>query len=83
VLDGCEHGGIISAEGRQVPEARAVYTRILTAANISASKWATTTVGRSPGNAGVVAVVIATLVGFGTEARHVRMGEGALHEHTR
>lgn len=33
VLDGCEHGGIISAEGRQVPEARAVYTRILTAAN--------------------------------------------------
>jgi hypothetical protein len=42
VLDGCEHGGIISAEGRQVPEARAVYTRILTAANIllaHADEW--------------------------------------------
>ena len=35
------------------------------------------------GVAGVVAVVIAILVGFGTEARHVRMGEGALHEHAR
>ena len=33
VLDGREHGGIITADGRQVPEARAVYTRILTAAN--------------------------------------------------
>ena len=33
MLDGREHGGIITADGRQVPEARAVYTRILTAAN--------------------------------------------------
>ena len=33
VLDGREHGGIITADGRQVPEARAVYTRVLTAAN--------------------------------------------------
>jgi SHS family lactate transporter-like MFS transporter len=35
------------------------------------------------GVAGVVAVVIAILVGFGTEARHVRMGAGALHERAR
>ena len=35
------------------------------------------------GVAGVVAVVIAIPVGFGTEARHVRMGEGPLHEHAR
>jgi hypothetical protein len=33
VLDGREHGGIIAAVGRHVPEARAVYTRVLTAAN--------------------------------------------------
>ena len=33
VLDGLEHGGIIAPVGRHVPEARAVYTRVLTAAN--------------------------------------------------
>ena len=33
MLDGREHGGIITAVGRRVPEARAVYARILTAAN--------------------------------------------------
>ena len=33
MLDGREHGGIITAEGRQVPQARAVYTRVFTAAN--------------------------------------------------
>ena len=33
VLDGREHGGIITADGRHVPEARAVYTRVLTPAN--------------------------------------------------
>jgi hypothetical protein len=33
VLDGREHGGIITAEGRRVPQARAVYTRVFTAAN--------------------------------------------------
>ena len=37
MLDGREHGGIITADGRQVPEARAVYTRVLTAANIPGS----------------------------------------------
>ena len=36
MLDGREHGGIITADGRQVPEARAVYTRVLTAANSAA-----------------------------------------------
>ncbi|HEY8728409.1 MAG TPA: hypothetical protein VIL94_02425, partial [Acidothermaceae bacterium] len=38
VLDGREHGGIISADGRPVPEARAAYTRILTAANSKAQQ---------------------------------------------
>jgi hypothetical protein len=33
VLDGREHGGIIAAVGRHVPEARAVYARVFTAAN--------------------------------------------------
>ena len=33
MLDGREHGGIITAEGRRVPQVRAVYTRVLTAAN--------------------------------------------------
>jgi hypothetical protein len=33
VLDGREHGGIITAEGRRVPQVRAVYTRVFTAAN--------------------------------------------------
>ena len=32
-MDGREHGGIITAEGRRVPQARAVYTRVFTAAN--------------------------------------------------
>ena len=34
MLDGREHGGIITAEGRRVPQARAVYTRVFTAANM-------------------------------------------------
>ena len=38
MLDGREHGGIISADGRQVPEARVAYTRILTAANSLSSQ---------------------------------------------
>jgi len=33
VLDGREHGGTITAEGRRSPQARAVYTRVFTAAN--------------------------------------------------
>ena len=33
MLDGREHGGIIIADGRHVLKARAVYTRVLTAAN--------------------------------------------------
>ena len=33
VLDGREHGGIIAAVGRHVPEARAIYARVFTAAN--------------------------------------------------
>jgi hypothetical protein len=33
VLDGREHGGIIAAVGRHVPEACAVYARVFTAAN--------------------------------------------------
>jgi hypothetical protein len=38
VLDGREHGGIFAAVGRHVPEARAVYTRVLTAANKGVKK---------------------------------------------
>ena len=34
MLDGREHGGIIAAVGRHVPEARAVYARVFTAANM-------------------------------------------------
>ena len=55
---------------RGVPTRQSVGFVMRRSRLLSASKWATTTVGRSPGNAGVVAVVIATLVGFGTEARH-------------
>ncbi|HEY7971457.1 MAG TPA: hypothetical protein VID96_00910, partial [Xanthobacteraceae bacterium] len=33
MLDGREHGGTITAEGRRSPQARAVYTRVFTAAN--------------------------------------------------
>jgi hypothetical protein len=33
-MDGREHGGIIAAVGRHVPEACAVYARVFTAANI-------------------------------------------------
>jgi drug/metabolite transporter (DMT)-like permease len=33
VLDGREHGGILTAVGCQLPKLRAVYTRVLTAAN--------------------------------------------------
>ena len=35
MLDGREHGGIIAPVGRHPSKARAVYTRVLTAANIS------------------------------------------------
>ena len=38
MLDGREHGGIIAAVGRHVPEARAVYARVFTAANKYNSK---------------------------------------------
>jgi hypothetical protein len=37
VLDGREHGGIIAAVGRHVPETHAVYARVFTAAN--KSRW--------------------------------------------
>jgi hypothetical protein len=37
VLDGREHGGIIAAVGRHVPEARAVYARLFTAANTNST----------------------------------------------
>jgi hypothetical protein len=38
VLDGREHGGIITAEGRRVPQVRAVYTRVFTAANTASDE---------------------------------------------
>jgi hypothetical protein len=39
-MDGREHGGIISAVGRHPPQTRAVYTRVLTAANNASSRAA-------------------------------------------
>jgi hypothetical protein len=37
-MDGREHGGIIAAVGRHVPEACAVYARVFTAANNNEGK---------------------------------------------
>ena len=70
MLDGREHGGIIAAVGRHMPEARAVYTRVLTAANRRS-------LNQSAGDAGSCASMGKLILTLGQCRRKLRSWESA------